>query len=109
MVKFLQVAYSSHNSEKEKMDTMKHQYGLTDNQLQQKKHSKFRSIEKKNSKTMLYPTICSKTPQKLTLLNPGSMLPESTTTTGDSLPVTHINPFQIISADVTIIPEIYGT
>lgn len=33
------------------------------------------------------------------------MLPESTTTTGDSLPVIHINPFHIISADVTIIPE----
>lgn len=40
----------------------------------------------------------------LTLLKPGSMLPESTTTTGDSLPVTHINPFHIISAEVTIIP-----
>lgn len=33
------------------------------------------------------------------------MLPESTTTTGDSLPVIHMSPFQIISADVTIIPE----
>lgn len=32
------------------------------------------------------------------------MLPESTTTTGDSLPVTHINPFHIISAEVTIMP-----
>lgn len=42
---------------------------------------------------------------ELTLLNPGSMLPDSTTTTGDSLPVTHIKPFQIISAEVTIIPE----
>ena len=41
----------------------------------------------------------------LTLLNPGSMLPESTTTTGDSLPVIHMSPFHIISADVTIIPE----
>lgn len=41
----------------------------------------------------------------LTLANPGSMLSESTTTTGDSLPVTHINPFQIINADVTIKPE----
>lgn len=40
----------------------------------------------------------------LTLLNPGSMLPESTTTTGDSLPVIHVNPFQIISADDTIKP-----
>lgn len=42
--------------------------------------------------------------KELTLLKPGSILPESTTTTGDSLPVTHINPFHIISADVTIIP-----
>lgn len=33
------------------------------------------------------------------------MLPERTTTTGDSLPVMHINAFHIISADVTIIPE----
>lgn len=41
----------------------------------------------------------------LTLLKPGSMLPESTTTTGDSLPVIHVNPFHIISADVTIKPE----
>jgi hypothetical protein len=36
---------------------------------------------------------------------PGSMLPESTTTTGDSLPVIHISPFHIISADVTSMPE----
>lgn len=41
----------------------------------------------------------------VTLLKPGSMLPERTTTTGDSLPVMHINPFHMISADVTIIPE----
>ena len=41
-----------------------------------------------------------------TLLKPGSMLPESTTTTGELLPVIHINPFQIISAEATIIPEI---
>lgn len=34
------------------------------------------------------------------------MLPERTTTTGDSLPVTHINAFHIISADVTIMPEV---
>lgn len=33
------------------------------------------------------------------------MLPDRTTTTGDSLPVTHINAFHIISADVTIMPE----
>lgn len=33
------------------------------------------------------------------------MLPERTTTTGDSLPVMQINPFQIIRAEVTIIPE----
>lgn len=32
------------------------------------------------------------------------MLSESTTTTGDSLPVMHINAFHIISADVTIRP-----
>jgi hypothetical protein len=37
-------------------------------------------------------------------LKPGSILPERTTTTGDSLPVMHINAFHIISADVTIIP-----
>lgn len=42
---------------------------------------------------------------KPTLLKPGSMLPESTTTTGDSLPVTHINPFHMINAEVTIMPE----
>jgi len=41
----------------------------------------------------------------LTRLNPGSILPERTTTTGDSLPVMHINAFHIISADVTIMPE----
>lgn len=33
------------------------------------------------------------------------MLPERTTTTGDSVPVTHINAFHIINADVTIIPK----
>jgi len=33
------------------------------------------------------------------------MLPERTTTTGDSLPVMHINAFHIINADVTIMPE----
>lgn len=43
--------------------------------------------------------------ERFTLLNPGSMLPESTTTTGDSLPVRQIKPFHIISADVTTIPE----
>lgn len=42
--------------------------------------------------------------RSLTLLKPGSILPESTTTTGDSLPVIHISPFHIIKADVTIIP-----
>lgn len=42
--------------------------------------------------------------KELTLLKPGSILPESTTTTGDSLPVTHISPFHMISAEVTIIP-----
>lgn len=41
----------------------------------------------------------------LTLLKPGSMLPERTTTTGDSLPVMHIKAFHIIKADVTIIPR----
>jgi hypothetical protein len=41
---------------------------------------------------------------KQTLLNPGSMLPERTTTTGDSLPVKTINPFHMINAEVTIIP-----
>lgn len=41
----------------------------------------------------------------LTLWKPGSILPERTTTTGDSVPVIHINPFHIINADVTIIPE----
>jgi len=40
------------------------------------------------------------------LLNPGSILPDSTTTTGDSLPVKHISPFHIIKADVTIIPRL---
>lgn len=40
----------------------------------------------------------------ITLLKPGSMLPERTTTTGDSLPVTHIKAFHMIKADVTIIP-----
>ena len=34
------------------------------------------------------------------------MLRERTTTTGDSVPVTHINAFHIINADVTIIPKI---
>lgn len=34
------------------------------------------------------------------------MLPERTTTTGDSLPDMHINPFHITSADVTINPEL---
>lgn len=33
------------------------------------------------------------------------MLPDKTTTTGDSLPVMHINAFHIISAEVTIMPE----
>jgi hypothetical protein len=33
------------------------------------------------------------------------MLSESTTTTGDSLPVIHTSPFHIISANVTITPE----
>jgi hypothetical protein len=32
----------------------------------------------------------------LTLLKPGSILPERTTTTGDSLPVKHIKTFHII-------------
>ena len=38
-------------------------------------------------------------------MKPGSMLPESTTTTGDSLPVIHISPFHIMRADVSIKPE----
>jgi len=42
---------------------------------------------------------------KLTLLKPGSILPERTTTTGDSLPVTTIKAFHIIRAEVTIIPK----
>ena len=33
------------------------------------------------------------------------MLPERTTTTGDSVPVKHINPFQIINAEDTIKPK----
>lgn len=33
------------------------------------------------------------------------MLPDRTTTTGDSLPVMHINAFHIMRADVTIMPE----
>lgn len=33
------------------------------------------------------------------------MLSESTTTTGDSLPVIHISPFHIMRADVSIKPE----
>ena len=37
--------------------------------------------------------------------NAGSMLPLSTTTIGDSEPVTTIRPFQIISAEETIIPN----
>ena len=41
----------------------------------------------------------------VTLLKPGSILPERTTTTGDSLPVTHIKAFHMIKADVTIIPK----
>uniref|UniRef100_A0A0A9H6S9 Uncharacterized protein n=1 Tax=Arundo donax TaxID=35708 RepID=A0A0A9H6S9_ARUDO len=32
------------------------------------------------------------------------MLPERTTTTGDSVSVTTINPFHMINAEVTIIP-----
>jgi hypothetical protein len=32
------------------------------------------------------------------------MLPERTTTTGDSLPVKTINPFHMINAEVTIMP-----
>ena len=35
----------------------------------------------------------------------GSMLPERTTTMGDSEPVTTIRPFQIIRAEDTIIPN----
>ena len=35
----------------------------------------------------------------------GSMLPDRTTTIGDSEPVTTINPFQIIRAEDTIIPK----
>jgi hypothetical protein len=34
------------------------------------------------------------------------MLPESTTTTGDSLPVIQISAFHIMRAEVTIKPEI---
>jgi hypothetical protein len=41
----------------------------------------------------------------LTRLKAGSMLPERTTTTGDSLPVKHIKAFHIIKAIDTIIPE----
>jgi len=33
------------------------------------------------------------------------MLSDRTTTTGDSLPVTTINPFRMINAEVRIIPE----
>ena len=33
------------------------------------------------------------------------MLSKRMMTTGDSLPVTHINPFHMISANVTIMPE----
>lgn len=40
----------------------------------------------------------------LTRLKAGSMLPERTTTTGDSLPVKHIKAFHIIKAIDTIIP-----
>lgn len=41
--------------------------------------------------------------KELNLFKPGSMLPERTTTTGHSLPVTHTSPFEIIRAEVTII------
>lgn len=41
----------------------------------------------------------------LTRWKPGSMLPEITTTTGDSLPVTQLSPFHMTSADDTIKPE----
>jgi len=41
----------------------------------------------------------------LYLWNAGSMLPERTTTMGDSLPVTTIKPFQIINAEETIMPK----
>ena len=42
-----------------------------------------------------------------TLLNPGSMLPENTNTTVDSIPVSviQISPLHITRADVTIKPE----
>ena len=43
---------------------------------------------------------------KLTLWNAGSMLSERTTTTSDSLPVTHIRNFHRIIADETIVPEV---
>ena len=43
--------------------------------------------------------------KRLTLWKPGSMLSESTTTTGDSLPVIHISPFHMMRADVSIKPE----
>jgi len=44
--------------------------------------------------------------ETLTRWKPGSMLPEITTTTGDSLPVTQLNPFHVTSADDTTKPEI---
>lgn len=37
-------------------------------------------------------------------MNPGSILPDRTTTTGDSLPVTYVKPFHTMRAEVTIIP-----
>ena len=41
----------------------------------------------------------------LPLWKAGSMLPDNTTTIGDSDPVTTINPFQIIKAEDTIMPN----
>jgi len=46
--------------------------------------------------------------RRLTRLKPGSMDPERTTTTGDSLPVTHMRAFQMMSADEMIMPGVKG-
>lgn len=59
----------------------------------------FAAIKLQREKKKLYST------KRLTLWKPGSMLSESTTTTGDSLPVIHISPFHIMRADVSIKPE----
>jgi hypothetical protein len=63
----------------------------------------------KRKKNHMLPICISYANQKknmgfLTRLKAGSMLPERTTTTGDSLPVKHIKAFHIIKAIDTIIP-----